>query len=819
MKEAEVRAHVKPMTQTAALETQPADAPPASPRGLPPAGAATHLRSCREMALEALQRLAAHTLDRLDDALFELADKAENNAQQRVYFDAMRDVRLRRAGMETALRAQLQEQFERRSASPSPFGRPAGESSSGASLGLVENDELEVSIAVENMVAKAHGLYEDELYALDRRVGHLLGDPDLKGARNPFSPETICESVRKASATLETGLTVQLLVLKLFDRHLVADLQGLYQALNHHLASRNVLPSIQRPNLGRPVVRPTRATNAPGRGAVSAPLEPDVVSLIQELAAATRPGQAVSFTGGGTTVALPQMLGALSVLQTGQSPAGMEGFEGFEGLQGLQLDPVQVAAGTVNVLHQLRSGGFSRGMDQVDDLMLELVTLLFDYVLDDKAIPTALKALIGRLQIPLLKVAILDKALFARKNHPARRLLNALAGAAVGWDENRDGNDELFHAVEGVVQRVLKDFDKNVELFSELLTEFETFLAAQEQRAQQRAELSVKILQGRERLDLAKAAAEAEVRRCLAMGPVPAPVREFLDRHWRNLLVVTHNREGETSELWETRVRMLETLVWSILPKRTPAERRELLAALPSFVRTLSDTIRTLSIEDEERSRFVAALARYQAAAMKGETPPNTVAADTGNEPEASPAPSGGAMEPTVLEPRTDIDLGSPARFPGQAGAPEPEGRDLVTAILGLPPARPPQPASHAGGEFEEIVIEAPRLEPEPAAPPAPAPEHDAHVEAAQGLAIGTWVEFVSESGARTRARLTWVSSVTGVYLFTDRRGMKVAERTTAGLALDFRRGSARLMESVPLFDRAVSHLMQGLRRTNNASH
>ena len=116
-------------------------------------------------------------------------------------------------------------------------------------------------------------------------------------------------------------------------------------------------------------------------------------------------------------------------------------------------------------------------------------------------------------------------------------------------------------------------------------------------------------------------------------------------------------------------------------------------------------------------------------------------------------------------------------------------------------------------------MIEAPRREPEPAAPPAPAPEHDAHVEAAQGLAIGTWVEFVSESGARTRARLTWVSSVTGVYLFTDRRGMKVAERTTAGLALDFRRGSARLMESVPLFDRAVSHLMQGLRRTNNASH
>jgi hypothetical protein len=38
-------------------------------------------------------------------------------------------------------------------------------------------------------------------------------------------------------------------------------------------------------------------------------------------------------------------------------------------------------------------------------------------------------------------------------------------------------------------------------------------------------------------------------------------------------------------------------------------------------------------------------------------------------------------------------------------------------------------------------------------------------------------------------------------------------------LAADFRRGSARLMESVPLFDRAVSHLMQGLRRSPNGPH
>jgi hypothetical protein len=679
----------------------------------------------------------------------------------------------------------------------------------------VENDELEVSLAVANMVTKARGLYEEELYALDRRIGHLVGEPELEGARNPFAPETICEAFRQATGALDTALTVQLLILKLFDRHVIADLEGLYQALNQHLATRNVLPSIQRPGLGRPVVRSARAAAAAhGRAAspngAPAPLEPDVVALIQELAAATRPGSSLSFSGTGGAVSLPRMVGALNVLQSGQ---GLSGVEGYEGLEVVQLDPGLLSAGTVNVLRELRSGGFTRGMDQLDDLMLEVVTLLFDYVLDDKAIPAALKALIGRLQIPLLKVAILDKALFARKNHPARRLLNTLAGAAVGWDEARDCNDELYRAIEGVVQRVLNDFDQNVELFGELLAEFEGFLAGQEQRAQQRAELSVKILQGRERLDLAKASADAEVQRCLALGRIPGAVREFVDRHWRNLLVVTHNREGESSELWEQRVRMLETLVWSVLPKHSPAERRELLAALPAFVRSLNETVRTLSVPEDERERFVAALARCQAAALKGEAvpePPTTPSA-------AAPPPPD--LEPTVMEPDTAIELVGPATFDDpDASAPD-HGGDLISAILGLP-SNPPRTAAPAEeGEFEEIVIEGLAQEPAPEPPAPAAPEHDAHLEAAQGLAMGTWVEFVSEGGHRTRARLTWVSSVTGVYLFTDRKGMKVAERTTAGLAADFRRGSARLMESVPLFDRAVSHLMQGLRRAPAGPH
>ena len=37
------------------------------------------------------------------------------------------------------------------------------------------------------------------------------------------------------------------------------------------------------------------------------------------------------------------------------------------------------------------------------------------------------EALLGRLQIPTLKVALLDKSFFSSKSHPARRLLDDVA--------------------------------------------------------------------------------------------------------------------------------------------------------------------------------------------------------------------------------------------------------------------------------------------------------------------------------------------------------------------------------------------------------
>ena len=94
--------------------------------------------------------------------------------------------------------------------------------------------------------------------------------------------------------------------------------------------------------------------------------------------------------------------------------------------------------------------------------------MLFEYILDDRNLPDPMKALLSRLQIPMLKVAILDSVFFASKNHPARRLLNNLARASVGWADDGDRCPKsLYGQVSSIVDRVLSEFSDDIGLFSQ----------------------------------------------------------------------------------------------------------------------------------------------------------------------------------------------------------------------------------------------------------------------------------------------------------------------------------------------------------------
>jgi hypothetical protein len=112
-------------------------------------------------------------------------------------------------------------------------------------------------------------------------------------------------------------------------------------------------------------------------------------------------------------------------------------------------------------------------------MTIDIVAMLFDYVFEDDHIPASVKALLGRLQIPTLKVALLDKSFFSSKSHPARRLIDLLAEISIGLDDTDARGGATLALVENVVDHILENFDTDLKLFESMVARVEKFIEEQ----------------------------------------------------------------------------------------------------------------------------------------------------------------------------------------------------------------------------------------------------------------------------------------------------------------------------------------------------
>ena len=134
-----------------------------------------------------------------------------------------------------------------------------------------------------------------------------------------------------------------------------------------------------------------------------------------------------------------------------------------------------------------------------DEGTIDLVGMLFEFILQDRNLPPQMQALLGRLQIPFLKVAILDKHMFAQKAHPARQLLDSMAQASMGWSEESDRDHRLYDKVKSTVEALLKDFDDDLSVCERTRSRFDAFLESNKKRSDLAEQRAAEATRGREK--------------------------------------------------------------------------------------------------------------------------------------------------------------------------------------------------------------------------------------------------------------------------------------------------------------------------------
>ena len=79
----------------------------------------------------------------------------------------------------------------------------------------------------------------------------------------------------------------------------------------------------------------------------------------------------------------------------------------------------------------------------------------------------------------------------------------------------------------------------------------------------------------------------------------------------------------------------------------------------------------------------------------------------------------------------------------------------------------------------------------------------------------GQWVIFHRDENEPMRAKLSWISPITGHYLFVDQRGVKAAEKSLQELAEDLLTDHIETMDEGSLINRAMHSIASNLGAKN----
>ncbi len=148
---------------------------------------------------------------RLDDALYDLADKATNSRPYPVYFVAMRLIRKQSQAIKSSFLRLLRQTADSAAAGllECDLLCDADSDTLSQDLSLSQDADLEETLAVNSLVSKAKSKYRAIVIEINVFLAHLLDREQLDMRSNSFGPFAVCEAFRgslKVAHQLEPGI-------------------------------------------------------------------------------------------------------------------------------------------------------------------------------------------------------------------------------------------------------------------------------------------------------------------------------------------------------------------------------------------------------------------------------------------------------------------------------------------------------------------------------------------------------------------------------------------------------------------------------------
>ena len=717
-------------------------------------------QSCVDEALRQAPFLVDRWCSRLVDALYGRSIAIQEPAERHQIQNAIAALKKNRALIEKEFPVELKKSM----ADDASAGSGRKSVSSAGSLSSVSFDELELmeDSQVQDTVESARLQQfirlgcESGLASFTARLSTAQGFLMVKADSNPLRPEIIAQALFRLLLALPVASQAR--ACWLLDGALLMgeELQSLYLLLNDLLAAQGIAPAaygvIATPDsrAGRTFQRESTdafllpQNNPFNAGFASGRLEPDEEStrtgdkqlltldhlhhlLMGDYDNTSRDLSSISSYGSEEVVhqefshTLPFALDVLNELED----------QGEGAIKGKTSRPAPTQS-LAQLRAHLKTGAKSLGQS----LAIEVVGMMIEQMAHDDRLLMPIRQVIANAEPAFLRLAVSDPRFFSDKSHPARRLLDGITSASLGYaSENAPGFQEFMQSLQEVADLLKEEHASDAQHFAGLLREFERKQSRNTPANRQAQRRAVQALLQAEQRNLLAIKIAAEIRARPDYVELNRIITAFLAGPWSQVMAGERLQGKYVSPDSRPAVfsMVLDDLLWSLDLAKVASHRKRLLEMIPEMLKTLSEGLQSIGYPPEQSQPFFDALMVVHQAGLRrlpelpGVMPKSTHALHK------------------MFEARED----------------EPDMAPLWLA---------PQEVQHSGFMENWDVPANPgpgpdSLQPQDAASPAGAALPGA-VESID-LHLGDWVELLVDM-QWLRAQLTWVSPHNTLYMFTS---------------------------------------------------
>jgi hypothetical protein len=687
--------------------------------------------------------------------------------------------------------------------------RPGLRKLSANELSLIDDEVVNHQIEVGRLAQRMREANEESIGRLNVIVSQLHGHREAKERENPFRPYLPARAMYEAIKEITPDEPKAKVLFEHLSNALIQHLPGYYSAIREIFESSGVQ--------GKFLTQPSRAmhnqryfgapANQPSSYAdVAARVMPDLrrmLEMLQKVPNAAPPGAVdqpetvQDFIRKMFSPSKPFILSPGGEFGRGRTRAESSAAQVTPLVAQLKQFQKMAASGQLigeqsssmkNQLSALRDQIDLEKASLMERMTVDVVAMLFEFILEDEQIPAQLRERIGRLQLPILKAAVLESQLLHDEQHPARKLLNRMSTAAVAIDPATESGRKLATEIDRVVKNILADFDSDMAVFSSSVQEFEQFLADYLRQDNRQATRGIEAVETAEKFSVLLTNVTQALCDVLLPLNVDKRISDFIILIWPHVLVraalqdaENHIPSTQADSAYRRYRGVLPDLLWSIQEKADAPERTALIRMLPDLIKSLRMALNLIQLPEEESREILDQLVAMHTQVLRSN-------------------PLGAMKElPSLEELRQDFS------------------RIVISwdrASWEL--SEPPQPRTTI---IEEIFA-----------------KHDISVELNLGLhtvasaladreflaqtyLLGTRVEFrPAEGTSPLSAQLVWISTHRSLYLFKQDGTSTLVLYTFASLLEALRDETIIPLEYAPVFERAVESLLYGAGRLQDVS-